>query len=153
MCGQKCHNEYVVYVDTMRTNWPQLLVIHRISPGIHRFIIVGGGGINAIAQSSDVPAAALFSMKMYVFHLNKELQKRRRLYQHQAAFPKPVALETGSDTARFSFNTAPTVYQGSASPWQPLANSVPAPSACSQRETGNRWAVRADSSPSSRKTR
>lgn len=150
MCGQKCHNEYVVYVDTMRTNWPQLLVIHRISPGIHRFIIVGG----EYAQSRRaLMSAALFSMKMYVFHLNKELQKRRRLYQHQAAFPKPVALETGSDTARFSFNTAPTVYQGSASPWQPLANSVPAPSACSQRETGNRWAVRADSSPGSRKTR
>lgn len=119
----------------MRTNWPQLGMIHRICPCIHRFLIVGG--INGITQSSRVPAAALFSIKNVSFHLNEELRKRRGLYQHQAAFPKPSALETGSDTARFSVNTAPTVYRGSASPRQPLANSVqaPAPAISVRQET------------------
>lgn len=134
----------------IRTNWPKLLVIHRICPDIHRLVIVGE--INAITPSSDVPAAALFSIKMYVFIWIRSCRREDVYINTRLLFQSPPHWRPGQ-TVHDSALTLPLLFTTGLRLPGNTGQQHTGSSACRQPETGNRWAVRADSSPSPSKTK
>lgn len=78
---------------------------------------------------------------------SSELRERRRSYQHQAAFQGPRCRGLGQ-TLHDSALTLPYCLPQACVSVVTSGQQHTGSSACRQRETGNRWAVRADCSPS-----